>query len=177
MNGVNSCYKYCPKCAGLLAKRYGVNPQCEKCGFVLFLNVRAVVVGVATKNGKVLLEQRAIEPEIDKWSLIGGFVDFAEQPQEALIREVKEEIGCRCKIVKFLGFFPVNSYTFKDETFATLPLVYEIKVFGTLTTSKEVKNVQWFDLNALPKLAWGNQKDLLEKIRKEHLRFEITRGY
>lgn len=167
MDQLNSCYKYCPKCTGLLSRTHGVNPQCEKCNFVLFLNVRAVVCGFAIKDGKVLLEKRAIEPELGKWSVIGGFIDFGEQPEQALIREVREEIACECKVGKLLGVLPANFYKFKDETFSTLPIAYEIEVIGTPKTSNEVSEVKWFSLNELPELAWGNQKDLLEKIRKE----------
>lgn len=167
MDEVNFCYKYCPKCAGLMSKRHLSNPQCEKCNFVLFLNVRAVVCGFAIKNGKVLLEKRAMEPEKGKWSVIGGFIDFGEQPEQALLREVKEEIGCDCKVGKLIGVMPVNYYQFKDETFCTLPIAYEIEIIGEPKTSNEVSEVKWFDLNALPDLAWGNQRKILESYIKK----------
>jgi 8-oxo-dGTP diphosphatase len=46
-------------------------------------------------NGEILLYLRDNKPEIpfpDHWDLIGGHVEEGETPEEALVREVKEEL-------------------------------------------------------------------------------------
>ncbi len=52
------------------------------------------VVGVGAvviSEGRILLEKRKNEPGRGKWSIPGGVVDLGESPEQAVIREVKEE--------------------------------------------------------------------------------------
>jgi len=52
------------------------------------------VVGVGAvviSENKILLEKRKNEPGKGKWSIPGGLVDLGESPEQAVIREVKEE--------------------------------------------------------------------------------------
>jgi mutator protein MutT len=54
------------------------------------------VVGVGAlilSEGKILLEKRRNEPAKGKWSIPGGVVEVGESPEEAVIRETKEETG------------------------------------------------------------------------------------
>ena len=49
-------------------------------------------VGALVLNeGKILLEKRKNEPGRGKWSIPGGVVDLGESPEQAVIREAKEE--------------------------------------------------------------------------------------
>ena len=49
------------------------------------------VGAVVLSEGKILLEKRKNEPGKGKWSIPGGLVDLGESPEQAVIREVKEE--------------------------------------------------------------------------------------
>lgn len=51
------------------------------------IGIGAVVIS----DGKILLEKRKNEPGKGKWSIPGGLVDIGESPEQAVIREVKEE--------------------------------------------------------------------------------------
>ncbi len=54
------------------------------------------VVGVGAviiKEGKIALIKRGNEPSRGKWTIPGGLVELAESPEQAVIREVKEEIS------------------------------------------------------------------------------------
>lgn len=54
------------------------------------------VVGVGAviiKEGKIALIKRGNEPSIGKWSIPGGLVELSESPEQAVIRETKEETG------------------------------------------------------------------------------------
>src|SRR3989344_7170769 len=66
----------------------------------------AVVIGIIRdNNGKILLQKRIdrIRADADgKWELPGGKIDFGESPEEALCREIKEEIGCEIELVRMM---------------------------------------------------------------------------
>ncbi|MFN4212476.1 MAG: NUDIX hydrolase [Microgenomates group bacterium] len=59
-----------------------------------------VVIGVVEKNKKFLLTKRASpKKEWCKWQFPGGEVEFGEALKQALLREMKEEIGCEVTII------------------------------------------------------------------------------
>jgi 8-oxo-dGTP diphosphatase len=51
----------------------------------------------------ILLIQRGREPAKGKWGIPRGVVEVGETVEDALRREVKEETGCKCSIVKHLA--------------------------------------------------------------------------
>ena len=68
--------------------------------------IQCVVHGLSVHNSKVLVY--SVEDKIDKkkfFRLIGGHIEFSEAASEALIREFKEEINQKIKIVKELDIF------------------------------------------------------------------------
>ncbi|WHY95004.1 NUDIX domain-containing protein [Neobacillus cucumis] len=72
---------------------------------MLWMNKMVVVVkGVIFHNGKVLIVQRAKTNRIghSKWECAGGKIEFGEDLEAALRREVKEETGLEIKVGKVL---------------------------------------------------------------------------
>ena len=63
------------------------------------------VDGVVKSSKGVALIRRVFPPYIDKYTLPGGFVKIGESCEEAVKREVKEEIGIRVKIKKLVGVY------------------------------------------------------------------------
>lgn len=53
---------------------------------------------IITCGGKLLLERRR---DSDTWGLVGGGVKNRETPQQAIVREVREELGIRIPAERF----------------------------------------------------------------------------
>jgi len=53
-------------------------------------------------DGAVLLVKRARPPLAGQWSLPGGRVEARESPEEAVVREVREETGLEVRVVAFV---------------------------------------------------------------------------
>lgn len=94
-------FNVCPMCAGKKIKNLDNRKWiCEDCGFDLYCNVAAAVgVIIYDDENNVLFEVRAKEPQKGKIAIPGGFVDFDETAENAVIRECKEELGLKSKIL------------------------------------------------------------------------------
>ena len=94
-------------------------------------------------QGQILLLDHVFRPE-GGWGIPGGFVSKAEQPEAALRRELREEIGIEVRDVELL--------------FArTLPgpgqieFYFRAKAFGRPEPcSFEIKSASWFAVDDLP---------------------------
>jgi 8-oxo-dGTP diphosphatase len=61
--------------------------------------MKLVVAALIVKNGKILICQRTRhQPMPLKWEFPGGKVEVNEQPVDALVRELDEELGIQAKI-------------------------------------------------------------------------------
>ncbi len=68
-----------------------------------------VAVAIIEQDGKFLIGRRASDkPYAGKWAFVGGKLEPGEIPEEALRREVREEIGMEVKIVRTLPVTDAN---------------------------------------------------------------------
>jgi len=71
----------------------------EKGRDYLGVGVGAIVVD----RGRVLLLKRRKEPEAGCWGIQGGAVEFGEPIEDAVKRELKEELSVEVELVALLG--------------------------------------------------------------------------
>lgn len=55
------------------------------------------------RDGKLLLVRRRRAPEAGHWNLPGGKVDFGERVEDAVRREIREEIGVEIELIRPLA--------------------------------------------------------------------------
>jgi 8-oxo-dGTP diphosphatase len=55
------------------------------------------------RDGRLLLVKRKRPPEAGCWSLPGGKVDFGERVEDAIVREIAEEVGVKIALLRPLG--------------------------------------------------------------------------
>lgn len=63
-----------------------------------------VAVFLISPTGQFLLSHRASSLGQDTWGLIGGHVEFGEDPVDAICRETKEEIGLGISNPTLMGY-------------------------------------------------------------------------
>ncbi len=96
---MHDAFTYCPNCGGTLVwpvitpgQSHG-RPKCINCGFTDYHNPIPAVCAIVPYEGGVVLIQRKKAPFPGSWCLPCGFVDYREQPDDAIVREVREETG------------------------------------------------------------------------------------
>lgn len=61
-----------------------------------------VVAAVILKDGAVFATQRGYGPWKDWWEFPGGKIEAGESPQEALVREIREELDAEVEVGELL---------------------------------------------------------------------------
>ena len=61
-----------------------------------------VVAAIIRKGDKIFATQRGYGDWKDWWEFPGGKMEPGESPEEALLREIREELSCDIRIDKFL---------------------------------------------------------------------------
>lgn len=84
---------FCRRCGTKLEHLENHIFRCES-GHIIFANCSPTVgIFLITKNKKVVLSIRGIEPHKGMLDTFGGFVDGEETIEAAVARELKEELG------------------------------------------------------------------------------------
>ncbi len=174
-------WQYCPVCGGRLVgggeKVYG---KCQKCEQTWWRNPKptvAVVIYNKDNPWEVVLTKRKIEPRRGELDMVGGFVDIGEVFEEAIVREVKEELGLEVKAEEFVfqGHELGDDYVYGVERYQCLDAWYVLGIDREveLREDEEITEILWWDLKeqGMPKLAFvNNQRELEEYVLKLKLR-------
>ncbi len=156
--------QFCSACGTKLRSRTYEGQRrraCPDCGLIAFDDPKVAVGVLATRNGKLLLVQRARDPHRGAWSFPSGFVDAGEGIEEAAVRETKEETGLDVRIQGQLGAFaaPGERVVF---------IAYAARVLrGRIAIGRECQDVRYFPPDSLPPFAFDHDAEILRIWRSE----------
>ncbi len=123
---------------------------------------------VRDEEGRVLLSRRAVEPQVGKWDIPGGFLEEGEEPLDALRRELREEAGVEIEPLELVGIW-VDRYGGDDEATATLNLYWTARIVsGKPTPADDVAELAWFPIDEVPgdgELAFANVAKALRSLQ------------
>jgi len=112
---------------------------------------RLVVCALIIRDGKVLLEKRApagVKGLDNKWDLPGGKVEPREQPEEAIIREIAEELSVGVRPIRLIPYLLTSTWTYGDgQTRHWVLAAYICEIISG--EPKTSSTLQWFDVNNL----------------------------
>lgn len=60
---------------------------------------------IICKDSSIVLIKRKKDPYKDSWALPGGFVEYGETVESAILREVKEETGLEIDLCRIVGVY------------------------------------------------------------------------
>ncbi|MRT94243.1 NUDIX domain-containing protein [Ancylomarina sp. 16SWW S1-10-2] len=143
---------YCPKCGSSeFSFKKDQSFLCNKCEFHLYINSAAAVAAlIVNDKGEILFTRRAFEPHKGMLDLPGGFVDIMETAENALCREIKEELNLEIKQFDYYMSSP-NEYIFGGLSVFTLDLAYicQVKSFIDIQPRDDVSSYEFIAPNLI----------------------------
>jgi len=157
-------FKHCPCCG---SENFVINNEkskrCEHCGFVMYINPSAAVAAfIENDKNQLLVCRRAKDPAKGTLDLPGGFVDEHETAEEAIRREISEELNAETETARYLFSLP-NRYIYSGWNIPTLDMFFscKLKETRTLQASDDVASFEYISFENLNPDDFG-----LESIKK-----------
>jgi len=132
-------HRHCPRCGGTLEPLdAGHVLKCDSCGRQQFPRTDPAVIMLVTDGDRALLGRQAVWPE-GRYSTLAGFVDPGESLEQAVAREVLEEVGVEVTDVTYFGNQPWPFPSSLMVGFFARATTTEINVDGA-----EIEDARWF---------------------------------
>ena len=147
-----STIRFCPQCSQplqtvALEGRSHLQCRAAECGYIHWDNPIPVVAAIVEHEGLIILARSQGWPE-KQYGLITGFLERGETPEQAVRRELGEELGLEAVAVNWVGhysFFEMNQ----------LLLVYHIIARGEIVLSDELAGIKSLPIERLKPWAIG----------------------
>lgn len=121
-----------------------------------------VVAAIIIDGSKVFATQRGYGEFKDGWEFPGGKIDAGETPEEALIREIKEELDIEIEVIKFL-----DTVDYDYPNFHLSMDCFICKVKSGELVLKEHEAARWLTKETLYSVNWlPADADLVPQIEK-----------
>jgi mutator protein MutT len=102
-----------------------------------------VVCAVLERDGLVLLAQRPKGKHLPlKWEFAGGKVEPGEDPAAAIVREIREELGCDIVIVRAL---PPFLHDYQSAVIEMIPFVCALRAGSAEPHPHEHIAIKWVE--------------------------------
>lgn len=131
--------QYCGKCGNkTVIKEESMALKCPKCQTTFHGKIQPAVIIAIHKGDKLLMAKHTYNTRVE-YALIAGFVEMGETIEEAVHREVKEEVGINIKNLKYMGSQP---WPFPNSLMCAYKAEYESGEINP--DKKEIREVKWF---------------------------------
>ncbi len=133
--------------------------------------VDCIIFGFDGESLKILLIHRGFQPEKDKWSLMGGFVQQDESADAASVRILKSLTGLE-------GVYLEQLHTFSNPKRDPIERTISIAYFALIDIHQYEKQLsdqyhpEWFPLSKIPELIFDHEE--MVRLAKEKLRYKAA---
>ena len=139
--------------------------QFRRWGVLLTESRFTVTVGavITDQAGRILLLQHRFRPGQQAgggWGIPGGFVKTGEQPEAAIRRELREEIGLELESLTI-------AFVRALERYRQIEIIFRCSAKTEVQTqSREISRAEWFTPDDLPPGLSDDQRNLIERAVK-----------
>ncbi|MGH9567472.1 MAG: (deoxy)nucleoside triphosphate pyrophosphohydrolase [Candidatus Angelobacter sp.] len=109
--------------------------------------MKRVVAALIVREGKILVCQRTRHQTMPlKWEFPGGKIEEGEQPRDALVRELEEELGINAEVGDEVERM---QHVYPNETTVELRF-FVVQAYEGKLENKIFKDLQWSGRSQLP---------------------------
>lgn len=108
-----------------------------------------VVAAIIVENGRVFATQRGYGDFKDGWEFPGGKIEAGESPEQALVREIREELDTEIRVERLL-----RTVEWDYPTFHLLMDCFICKIESGDLHLREHEAARWLDLEHLNDVDW-----------------------
>jgi ADP-ribose pyrophosphatase YjhB (NUDIX family) len=102
----------------------------------------SVAAIITNQNGKVLLLEHLLRPQSSGWGIPGGFINFGEQFEDAIRREIREETGIELRDLRLIRIRTIGRHV---EVMFRAMSDDEPRIM-----SREIMSFGWFNVGTMP---------------------------
>ena len=126
------------------------------------MKTKHVVAAIIHHDNRIFATQRGYGEFKDGWEFPGGKVEKGETPEQAIVREIEEELNAKIKIQQY---FDTIEYDY-PEFHLSMRCYWCSLISGNLVL-KEAEDAKWLDAESIDSVKWLLADiTLIEKIKK-----------
>ncbi|WP_149273185.1 NUDIX hydrolase [Pareuzebyella sediminis] len=112
------------------------------------VDVRALVLN---ESQEILMVRESAD---GKWTLPGGWADIGYSPAESVLKEVREETGLQCKVIRLLTLYDKQRHPHPPQPLYIYKLNFLCEIIGgQLQKGFDMKGAGFFNIDQLPELS------------------------
>lgn len=124
-----------------------------------------VVAAIICKDNRIFATQRGYGEFRGQWEFPGGKVEPGETPEEALIREIKEELDIEISVGKY-----IHTVEYDYPTFHLSMLCFICKILSGSLVLKEHEEARWLEKDNLYSVDWlPADLEIVSLLERENL--------
>lgn len=132
-----------------------------------------VVAAIIIHDQKVLATQRGYGEFKDGWEFPGGKIETGETPEEALVREIKEELDTEVEVKEL-----IDTVEYDYPTFHLSMDCFICNIISGNLVLKEHEDAKWLTREMIDSVEWlPADLGLIDKIREDYLCTSTTENH
>lgn len=138
-------HQFCGRCGASTSHQTGTfERHCKICGLILYPRISpSIIVLIRKENTLLMARSPHFKPGV--YGLIAGFVEVGESIEDAVHREVHEEVGLQIKNLRYFGSQP---WPFPDSLM--IGFVADYASGDMVIDHHEIEDAGWYRFDALP---------------------------
>jgi len=138
-------FTYCGRCGSATSYMKDERAKvCNACGLINYPRISPAIIVAVVRDGKILLAQ-GTRFRLPFYSVLAGFVEPAENLEECVVREVREEVGIEIENIRYFSSQP---WPFPDSLM--IAFFADYKAGEIAIEPVELIDAGWFAPDNLP---------------------------
>ncbi len=139
--------RFCSTCGAPLERSSDISKRCMKCGREVWPLLSTAIIVLIHRNDEIMLV-RGHSFKGNYFGLVAGFVETGETLEEAVEREIREEVGLKVRNLQY-----VLSQAWPYPCGLMIGFFAEYESGEIVLQESELADGGWFNLNNLPPLS------------------------